>query len=325
MKAQNRYAFFLRWALTLWALASWLAPGPLYPQAVEEDTLRILVPNTTSALPLLLLAERDPIPGLDIRVGVYLNHPQALALVLRGEADLLLTGTSQGWENYLAGGPLVMIDTGVWGLSYLVGLDQSIRKLGDLKGKRLAFPFPGAPLEVQTRYLLKRQGLDPDRDLRISYSPFPQAVARLLRGDLDAAPLPEPLASEVTRNQGLKRLLDYKQAWAEVSGGDPRSPQVSLFATRLTAKLRKQTLAQLDAQWGFASREVGERPQQAAERFALVLGLKAEVLSEAAGNTLYEVPGFAENQRRVLDYYEITRDVAAETRPALKPDFFFAP
>jgi len=32
-------------------------------------------------------------------LSVTLGHSQALALLLRGEADFLLTGTSQGWET----------------------------------------------------------------------------------------------------------------------------------------------------------------------------------------------------------------------------------
>ena len=79
--------------------------------AGAPTTVRILVPQSTSALPWLRLAEQDPLPGIDLRCELFLSHPQALALLLRGEADLMLTGTSQGWENYLAGGPLVLVNS----------------------------------------------------------------------------------------------------------------------------------------------------------------------------------------------------------------------
>jgi ABC-type nitrate/sulfonate/bicarbonate transport system substrate-binding protein len=98
------------------------------------DTVKILAPKSTSSLPLLQLAADDPLPGIDIQTETFINHPQALALLLKGDVDFLFTGTSQGWNNYLDGGPMVMINTGVWGVSYLIGKDASIKTLADLKG-----------------------------------------------------------------------------------------------------------------------------------------------------------------------------------------------
>ena len=124
-----------------------------------------------------------------------------------------------------------MINTGVWGVSYLVGKNQNIKNFSDLKGKRIALPFPGSPLDFQTRYILKKKGINPEKDLFISYSPFSQTIPKLLKDQLDAAPIPEPLATNVIQSYGLMRLIDYKEAWAEVSGGNKLSPQVSLFST----------------------------------------------------------------------------------------------
>ena len=160
----------------------------------ETPVLRLLVPRSNSSLPLLLVAEEDPIRDVDIQATLFQNHAQALALLLRGEADLLLTGTSQGWENYLSGSPLLMVGTGVWGVSFLVGSTDCppIESVADLAGKTIALPFPGSPLDFQTRFLLQRHGLDPEQDLKLIYSPPPQTAALLLKGQIDAAPLPEP-------------------------------------------------------------------------------------------------------------------------------------
>ena len=45
----------------------------------ESLQLRLLLPPSNSSLPLLLVAEQDPIPGLDVRAELYQNHAQALA------------------------------------------------------------------------------------------------------------------------------------------------------------------------------------------------------------------------------------------------------
>jgi NitT/TauT family transport system substrate-binding protein len=286
--------------------------------------LKILVPQSTSSLPFLLLAAEQPVKGVEIRVETFLNHAQALALLLRGEADLLFTGTSQGWENRLDGSPIVMLDTGVWAVASLVGKDPSIRSFADLKGKKLALPFPGAPLDFQTRAILAHEGLDPERDLTISYGAFAQSVPLLLAGKLDAAALPEPLATNVVKTKGLARMLRYADAWKAVTG-DSRSPQVSLFASQQWAQGHRELLAALLAAWQAASRRVAEAPADLSARFAPALSTEPALLEESARNTLFDVPGPAVNRAKVVEYYrQVARYLPGAARQ-LDDGFFFAP
>ena len=286
--------------------------------------VRVLVPQSTAALPFLLMARQHSIPGVDLQVDFFLNHAQALALLLRGETDLLLSGTSQGWENRLDGSPLVMIDTGVWGISSLVGKDASLGSFARLKGKRLALPFPGSPLDFQSRALLAFDKLDPDRDLTISYGPFPQSVQRLLAGQLDAVALPEPLATEVVKKNGLSRLIPYSRAWARLTGGDGGSPQVSLFSTEGFSRDHAQTISAIVTAWSEASRTVTADPSGAASWFSASLDTDQAILEEAARNTLLEVPSMAENRARVMAYYQmVAKYLPAGQRP-LDEQFFLA-
>jgi ABC-type nitrate/sulfonate/bicarbonate transport system substrate-binding protein len=293
--------------------------------AQERIHVRVLVPQSTAGLPLLRLAAEDSLPGYALRCEVHLNHAQALALLLRGEADLMLSGTSQGWENYLGGGPLVLVNTGIWGTSSLIGAPgaRPVRRLSDLTGRRIALPFPGSPLDFQTRCLLALSGLDPDRSLRITYLAFGQSMALLLQGQLDAAPFPEPQATLLVETRHLPRLLDYSQAWAEVSGGDPRSPQVSLFATRAWVSRNTSLLRELVAAWRRSSEEVIADPAGTASLAAEALDVSAEVVEKSIGHTLFWVPGAEENRRRVVQYYEAVKSYLPGERGQLGREFFF--
>lgn len=297
--------------------------SPAKPE--QPGVLRILVPQSTSAVPLLMLADEDPLAGIDVRAETFLVHAQALALLVRGDADLLYTGTSQGWENRLGGSPIVIVGTGVWGVSSLVGTDPAIARIADLKGRRIALPFPGSPLDFQTRYLLERAGLDPDRDVQISYGAFTQSLPRLLAGQLDAVALPEPQATTAVRGQGLARLFRYADAWAAASGGDARSPQVSLFAMADWAAAHGRTLRSLVTAWRRASERAAAKPAEAAARYAAALSVEAPLLEEALANTLFAVPGFADHKARVLAYYaEVSKHLPGERLP-LDDAFFFEP
>ena len=297
----------------------------------ETQVLRLLVPRSSSSLPLLLVAEEDPIRDVDIQAALFQNHAQALALLLRGEADLLLTGTSQGWENYLSGSPLQMIGTGVWGVSFLVGSKDCplIKSVADLAGKIIALPFPGSPLDFQTRYLLQRHGLDPEQDLKLIYCPPPQTAALLLKGQIDAAPLPEPLVSQLVINQALQRFLDYKQLWAAAHGGDPKSPQVSLFTTREFAAANTELLEELLRHWQGAVVQIVMDPEAAARRFSEPLGFAESVIARSIPNTLYYLPSPEENRDRVRAYYETVKgflpgkQLPRSGQTELREDFFF--
>ena len=302
-------------------LCAALAPASGQQQVV----VRVLVPQTTAALPFLVMERDQTLPGVQLKVDFFANHAQALAALLRGDADLLLSGTSQGWENRLDGSPIVMVDTGVWGVSSLVGKDSSLATFADLKGKRIAMPFPGSPLDFQSRALLAFDKLDPDKDVTISFGPFPQSVQRLLAGQLDAVAVPEPLATTLVRQNGLLRLIDYAQAWARLTGGDRMSPQVSLFATSTFAAAHMPLLASTVTAWDAATRAVTGAVKDAAAQFAEPLAVDPAILSEAISNTLLTVPSAAENKTRVLAYYKIvSRWFPASPRP-LDDRFFVVP
>lgn len=297
----------------------------ILPAAAQAPLkLRILVPQSTSALPFLLLHAQGPADGIQTEVEQFVSHPQALALLLKGDADLLLTGTSQGWENRLDGSPIVMIDTGIWGISSLVVKDPSIKGFADLKGKRIALPFPGSPLDFQTRAILSRLKIDPDREAVLSYGPFTQSIPKLLAGQLDALALPEPQATMMVKEQGLLRAQSYAEAWRKATG-DPRSPQVSLFASAAFASAHASVITRLVEAWRRASAEIKARPDGIAADFASALSSTPQILAEAARNTLFDVPDFKENKTRVMEYYgEVAPYFPAPRRP-LDDAFFFIP
>ena len=248
--------------------------------ASSVAALKILVSQSTSSLPLLLMAAGQPMRGANVHIETFLNHAQALALLLRGEADL--------------------------------------------KGKRLALPFPGSPLDFQTRAILAHEGFDPDRDLTISYGAFAQSVPLLLAGKLDAAALPEPLATTAVKTKGLSRLALYADAW-EKATGEAESPQVSLFASEGWAKAHGELLASVVEAWRAATLKLSETPGDAFARFASALSTDAGTLEESAEHTLFDVPTLPVNKARVLKYYQqVARYLPGPSRQ-LDDGFFFQP
>jgi NitT/TauT family transport system substrate-binding protein len=292
--------------------------------SADDRTVQILAPKSTSSIPLLEVERRDEqsdiLPGVEIEIELFANPAQALARLLNGEIELLYTGSSVGWGNHLNGGPVVMIRTGVWGVSSIVGLDADYTGIEDLKNRTIALPFPGAPLDVQMRYIFSENGIDPDNDLQIVYTPFPQAAGQILSGQVDAAPLPEPLATNLIAGKGLVRYVKVQDAWAEVRDGDPMSPQVALFTTAETLPDLDELLPPLIAEWTEASDSVSAAPGHAGLMYSGRLGFPSEIVATAIGNTIYAVPNAEDNKARVLGYIELLYGGEEEQLP--EDEFF---
>lgn len=296
----------------------------LSSSGAEDVQIKILLAKSTSAIPFLEIIRRDAaadiLPGIEIKVEFFANHAQALARLLSGDVTLIYTGANVGWENHLSGGPVVMIGTGVWGVSSIVGSDAGYTDVHDLVNKRVALPFPGAPLDLQMRYIFEKNGIDPDVDVDIVYAPFPQAAGQILSGQVDAAPLLEPLATTLVEINGLRRYERMQDAWAKVNGGDPLSPQVSLYTTAETYRRIVTLLKGFVDAWREMSVYVTAFPDEAAALHSEGLGYEPGIVAKAIGNSILAVPGREENRAKVLEYIAL---LSADPEKRVPEDGFF--
>ncbi|MBN1413277.1 MAG: ABC transporter substrate-binding protein [Spirochaetales bacterium] len=284
--------------------------------------IKVLVPQSTSSIPLLYMAEMNLFHGYEVETEFFTNHMQALVRMLRGDAAFLFTGTSQGWENRMSGSPIVILNTGVWGVSYLLGTGENVKTMADLRGLRIGLPFPGSPLDVQTRYILIKNGIDPDKECNIRYAPFTQAYPLLVRGDLDVAAFPEPMATKLVTSGNLFRLIDYKEAWASVNGGEESSPQVSLFTVKDFAAENGGMIRDFVSVWREATEFTKSNPGIVAEKFAKAMQMSVPIVKEAVANTLFSIPDSEKNKKFVNEYFVQINELLFLKKSKLPDDFF---
>lgn len=83
---------------------------------------------------------------------------------------------------------------------------RSVRTVRDLAGKRIAISAVGTISQLLTESVLTEQGVNPDTIQWVEL-PFPQISAALIKGDIDAAYLPEPFLTSALK-QGATPLYD---------------------------------------------------------------------------------------------------------------------
>jgi ABC-type nitrate/sulfonate/bicarbonate transport system substrate-binding protein len=111
----------------------------------------------------------------------------------------------------LSGADLVTVAHTVPGVQSKLLVKPEIKRPQDLKGKKLAVSGFGSLGDFLERYILKKHGLEPGRDvIMLSIGNQPERIQALETGAVDAADLSFPVDVQATR-KGFKVLWDAKK------------------------------------------------------------------------------------------------------------------
>ncbi len=159
--------------------------------------------------------------GTRVTSQVFGAGPSAVEALNAGSVDIAWLGPSPAVNGYTrAGGRNLRIISGsASGGVSLVAHPDRVSGLGDLRGKRIATPQLGNTQDVALLNYLSGKGyrVDPDSGegevtvLRVDNKETP---AFFQRGDVDAAWVPEPTASQLVA-QGGRVLLDERELWED--------------------------------------------------------------------------------------------------------------
>ncbi len=196
-------------------------------ESQELTKITVLLPQTPSSLPLYFALKDNPMFNIEL----FLNHSQANAKFLRGDAKLLLTGLSVANSFSKQGLDFDLLNAQVDNLTHLVA-NQYIEKIEDIKGKTLVFPFADSPMEILFTKIASLNNLTKDIDYKLQYMPFSTSLQLLQETSDLLVWLPEPFASLAENKFKQKVSLSLDQLFKEHIKGISAS-QVVLLARDL--------------------------------------------------------------------------------------------
>jgi NitT/TauT family transport system substrate-binding protein len=166
-----------------------------------------------------LFAENGVKKGITIDI---LSEPlQVRKMMLDGTADFAILPMTTAAVLYNKGLDYKLVAVPIWGTFYLCGKDTTIKNWNNLRGRRIHLMAKGMTPDVLFRYLLKSNGLDPDKDVILDYS-FPTHTAltsAMAAGRVDIGVLTEPFVSMVlAKNKSLHALIDLNAEWKKACG-----------------------------------------------------------------------------------------------------------
>ena len=177
--------------------------------SAQEMNLRAVY-NALSGVMAPIWVAQDA--GLFTKHGVnvdlkYLAATTAVQGMLGGGEEIGLVG-NQGIDAKLEGADLIYVASGLPVFVFQIYGRPETKTLADLKGKVVAVTQPAASTDYAMRIVLKRNGLEPDKDVRILYAQDINGVLTSVSAGNAVAGIMSAPTSIRAKAAGLRAIVD---------------------------------------------------------------------------------------------------------------------
>ena len=254
----------------------------------EKAELTLVTPTGFTAISLaeFISENRQFSENVNLKYDVLESPDLLSAKVISGEADIFLAPSILGSKLYNRGIDIKYAGTVIWGILYIV-TTEDIQGWEDLRGREIAMLGRGLSPDIITRYLLKKNSLDPEKDVKLKYVHNTSELApAFITGKSPVSIMPEPAFSLVkTKKPEAKVLIDLQKEWAKISGTSSSYPQASLFVSGKTAEKYPEFIDEFIRQYSVSIKNINSDPEEAGEKASYFLS------TPPAGIITKSIPG----------------------------------
>lgn len=177
-------------------------------------------PTTMGMVKLMSDAEASE-THQDYQVTMYGAADEVVPLLVKGDIDLAAIPANLAANLYnQTEGKVQVAAINTLGVLYVVTTGDDVKSVEDLKGKTVYSTGKGTTPEYVLNYILKENGIDPEKDLTVEYkSEATEVAAALQAADEGAiAVLPQPYVTAAqSQIEGLNVALNLTEEWNKVS------------------------------------------------------------------------------------------------------------
>lgn len=157
--------------------------------------------------------------GIDLEPIYFGGGMNSIAAVTSNSVQFLAAGSTATISARLGGVDIVMVAVQSNKLDYTVFAAPEVKTVQDLKGKIVTGTRPGASADSALRLYLRRNGLEPDKDvIFISVAESQQGrLNALMRGAVAATVLTPPFGG-MAKQAGYRELIDLRKTDIEYAG-----------------------------------------------------------------------------------------------------------
>jgi NitT/TauT family transport system substrate-binding protein len=148
--------------------------------------------------------------GIDAELVVLQSSAQLAPALISGEVPLATTAATGIVSSALAGSDLVLLGSFTNRLVFWFWGRPEITAISDLRGKQVGITRRGGAIDLATKIVLERHGLDPDRDVvRMQLGSSQSSIAALLSGAVSATMVGMDGFIARLDDQGMRMMVDF--------------------------------------------------------------------------------------------------------------------
>ncbi len=157
-----------------------------------------------------------------------------VAKLTNGDLDIGALPTNVAATLYnKTSGDVQIIALNCLGVLYILENGDSIKSVADLKGKTIVTTGQGSNPEYVLNFILRKNGLEPGKDVTVEFKESSDVVATMVSGKADVCMLPVPAATTVlAKNKDVREALDVTAEYDKVADDDSRLTMGSLVAKK---------------------------------------------------------------------------------------------
>lgn len=212
---------------------------------------------------------------------------------------------------------------GFFAVAWLVAADSGLSKVADLKGKTIATSVYGGYTNIVGRGVLRKHGLDPDKDVTIVEVPFRVMEEKIRKGEIATGEQPQHFYTVAHKRGGLRDLFSSRDLF------EAAPILLHTFRTDFIAKNPRVVQAFLE-DWVIAAEWVARNRAEMIEIYAGISRLPKEVLGEyfLTSQDFYYPPEGLPNLpalQRVFDYLYETKEISTRLDARALTDLRYHP
>jgi NitT/TauT family transport system substrate-binding protein len=296
---------------------------------LENINIKVAAPSGAPTLSLIRMFKEKPSFGEHVDISYEsVQSPDLMASrIISGEIDIAVVPTNLAASLYNRGVDYKFVASSVWGVLYMVG-NEEIEGWEDLKGKEIHTIGRGLTPDIVLRYLLSSNGIDPEKDVTLTYMGGATELAPAFIGGKSAiAVIPEPALSNVMmKKKDTVMLFNLQEEWSKLHEGNLSYPQASLIIKNEVIENHPEFVESFLQQykesitWLYANAEkAGEYSEE------LETGLSKAAVINGLGRSNIEYKSAKDAREAVKEYLQVLFQYAPETVGGKLPDegFYF--